>query len=256
MKSIIILVLLLGLTGCSKKQFDSSEINEIDNLIVNSKFDIKLIDSIYNIYEENDYLNGLKEIVYLYNSEFDTNNNVIIYPTPNENDKTFMLTSVCFARYFIDYTRLSSSLEIYKKKGQDFWFIGTYSTFLKVDIDRISFYTIDHFIKNAIKLDTFSINIWIRICLSKYLMLHQYYNLSLDYLFDAEQINGENLYIKELIIRNYLALDDNTALADYVDDFPDNYKFIDLSQEEVEELNQLFPSKKFKNNEKYIKNLY
>ena len=61
---------------------------------------------------------------------------------------------------------------------------------------------------------------------------------------------------KELIIRNYLALDDNTALSDYVDDFPDNYKFIDLSQEEVEELNQLFPSKKFKNNKKYIKNLY
>lgn len=45
----------------------------------------------------------------------------------------------------------------------------------------------------------------------------------------------------------------NIHLVEY---FPDDYKFIDLSREEVEEINLLFPSKKFKNNEKYIKNLY
>lgn len=255
MKSIIIVVILLGLLSCSKKQFDTSEINEIDNLIVNSKFDIKLIDSIYNIYEENGYLNGLKEIVNLYNITYDYSTPIEFVP-PEDEFKSFVISSVCYHHLFQNYERLASRLPIPEDGNRIWLYIGKYSTFLGVEIDEISFYTIDNYIASALEEDTFSTNIWIRICLSKYLMLHQYYNLSLDYLFDAEQINGENLYIKELIIRNYLALDDNTALSDYVDDFPDNYKFIDLSQEEVEELNQLFPSKKFKNNKKYIKNLY
>jgi hypothetical protein len=255
MKNIIIIVILLGLSSCGKRQFDTSEINEIDNLIVNSKFDIKLVDSIYNIYEENDYLNGIKEIVYLYNTTIDSDGNYL-YDAPNEYDGTFKVTSLSFSHYFMDY-ELFKTLVTTKENGRnELLFIRKYSTYLGVDIDDSIFYTVNHYIPIAIKKDTSFTNIWIRICLSKYLMLHQYYNLSLDYLFDAEQINGENLYIKELIIRNYLALDDNTALADYVDDFPDNYKFIDLSQEEVEEINLFFPSKKFKNNEKYIKNLY
>lgn len=255
MKSIIILVILLGLSSCSKKQFDSSEINEIDNLIVNSKFDIKQIDSIYNIYVENDYLNGIREIVYLFNTTIDSDANYL-YDAPNEYDGTFKVTSLCFSHYFMDY-ELFKTLVTTKENGRKkLSFIRKYSTYLGVDIDDSIFYTVDHFIKNAIKKDTSSTNIWVRICLSKYLMLHQYYNLSLDYLFDAEQINGENLYIKELIIRNYLALGDNTTLKNYIEQIPDNYKFIDLSQEEVEEINQLFTSKKFKYNKKYIKNLY
>ena len=136
MKRIFILLLLLGLSSCSKEEFDYSNINEIDNLIVNSKFNIELIDSLYNTYEENDYLEGLREIVYLYNSEYDNSNNVVIYPTPDENYETYTLTSVCFARYFMDYPRFASLLRSFNKDGSDFIFIGTYSTFLNVDIGQ------------------------------------------------------------------------------------------------------------------------
>lgn len=245
-----LLFILLILSGCSYEEFDYSDINKIDNLIVESRFSVELIDSIYNNYEENDYLNGLRDIVYLYNNGKDTGNNHLFH-APNEDDGTFVITSICFSHYFLVVYRLNSVTSINQSGDKEVSFIGKYSTFLGVDVDQSTFYTLNHFIPNALDLDTHSRNIWVRICLSKYLQLHQYNEMSLDYLLEAEQINKDNLYVKELLIRNYLALKVTSNLSEYVNEFPDNYAFIDLDKEEVKKLNSIFPAKKFKSNPIY-----
>lgn len=243
-----ILFILLMLSGCSYEEFDYSDINKIDNLIVESRFNVELIDSLYEKYAANDYLDGMRDIIYQYNKELETGN-ILINHVPESDEGTFGITSVCFKDYFTGYNYLKSV--IFFDNSNKLSTISKYSPFLEVDVHRSALSTLDYFIPLALNKDTNSRNIWIRICLSKYLILHQYYEMSLDYLLEAEQINSQNLYVKELIIRNYLAMNVTSNLSEYVNEFPDNYTFIDLDKEEVKKLNSIFPAKKFKSNPIY-----
>jgi hypothetical protein len=236
------------MSSCSYEEFDYSNINKIDNLIVESRFSVELIDSLYEKYAANDYLDGMRDIVHRLNKGKDTRS-TLYYNAHEEDDETFKITSVCFSHYFNDYYLMKSWIDA--NEDNRLIIIGRYSTYLKVDVERSAFSTMDHFIPIALSKDTNSRNIWIRICLSKYLFLHQYYEMSLDYLLEAEQINPQNLYVKELIIRNYLAMNITNNMNEYVKDIPNNYTFLNLNNEDVKLLNSLFPDKKFKSDPVY-----
>lgn len=45
---------------------------------------------------------------------------------------------------------------------------------------------------------------------------------------------------------NFLILNGYSVLADYVNDFLDNYSFIELDEEEINKLDSLFPHKNLK----------
>ena len=245
---LFILSLLLAMSSCSYEEFNYSDINKIDNLIVESRFSVELIDSLYEKYAANDYLDGMRDIIYQYNKGLVTGN-VLMDIAPGSDDGTFGITSVCFTNYFTGYNFLKSV--IYFDENNKLLTMSKYSPFLEVDVHRSVLSTVDYFIPIALSKDTNSRNIWIRICLSKYLFLHQYYEMSLDYLLEAEQINPQNLYVKELIIRNYLAMNITNNMNEYVKDIPNNYTFLNLNNEDVKLLNSLFPDKKFKSDPVY-----
>lgn len=59
---------------------------------------------------------------------------------------------------------------------------------------------------------------------------HRYYDKALEYLFEAQEINPENNYIKELIAKNLLLNIDTLNAVEYLKTIPKDYKFIDLDE--------------------------
>lgn len=220
MKTLLkISIIFILSTACEKYELTDDLINDYDNAFVNSNMSKSFFDTL-NPSLSGSYIHCLSTI-----REFqriidkgDSTEGGFYGFTGSENLNTFDETRSLF--YFLPRIKMAKvKLDSYK-----------YDPFLNKEILFIYYMTLNEYYNKAYKTDYEKKNIWIRIGLSIIMTDHRYYDKALEYLFEAQEINPDNNYIKELIVKNLLLNIDTHNEIDYLKSIPEDYEFIDLDE--------------------------
>lgn len=213
--SCILLFICLIFISCESNDLTQNRINEIDNAFVNSNFNYSYLETL-NIDKETNYYNCLNDIAVSMNDKRITGGLAVMYKETNTD--TFFDTGLFFIY-------LSKVRRIGKLDSTE-----VYDHFLNKKLYSQYEFNLSEYYEAAYIKDEKNQNIWVRLGISMVLSDNRYYQDAIEYLYEAESINQDNNFLKELMVKNLLLQGDTINAKIYLNKIQENYTFNELDQ--------------------------
>ncbi len=207
--------LLIAVCSCLDNELNFNKIKNIDNEFVDSNFSYTFLD-LLEIDKESGYYSCLLNIAISKNDK-DSIEGAIFVGYEETQFNTYHETGLLF--YYLSKIRRSTSLD-----SMEF-----FDAFLGKNLG-LNYISIKEIYKVAYKKDFEKKNMWVRLGISIVLTENRYYQEAIDYLIEAESINQDNNYLKELMINNLLLQGDSITAKVYLNKIPKSYKFNEIDK--------------------------